>query len=1328
MKHPRHYSLTRALHEGPRPDRQCAEAHFHEPRSRRLGGPAWLWWLVLLPTACITWLAHANDAEEVPAQRPLFSIVEAMPAPNVMLTLDDSTSMASGLVPTGDIPVAAAAGRVWQAGTALPEDYAHHYRLHPADAAIGVVIAANPYSTNPRQMMVRSPDVNSLYYSPDQRYVPWTTGEGTLMPPASPQAAALNPTDTSAGFADLTTNDDNHSGSAWCHMLQMASDNPTCAYVEPDTKKTWCSNWAGPGGSVNVNWVAQKDRCFRKTNLERSSLALRADAPAHVGTSGVPFYPGLYYRLKKGEDGHFLDPSVADHYESFDVNSPTRFAAAGFKHAARVDCMATRCTQAEELQNFANWFTYYRSRLRLAQGVTGQALAELDRPVRIGLARINRNRIISHGVTPLNDDWRRRLVGLVYTDWKADGRYGTPLRHALDAVGQYFRWAEPGGPWDNDDPSTGQTSCRRNANLMVTDGVWNFDLGNSMPFGTQSIGDVDSDGRPDMLADFALQHWGQDLRPDLPNTLVASNENPATWQHMVNLLVGLGLRGDIDRNTTSPIYSGPFADSTRGLLHGGSSALSSGPWSSNRIDDLWHAAVNSRGLYFSSSTAGMLSQQIQLALYNVTRGQDLRATAVAVASTVAVEPNRVYSAGYDPAYWSGDIRAHELRLDGSAGGLAWSAEARLPHARHRQIVTWNGRTSAPFTWNGLAPIGGPNLRPRLQLPLGVSGPELVNYLRGDRSLEGRERPLRTRAPRQDAAADRPVLGDFVNSRPLFVRDQLDMGYQTLPSVQGGHLYSAFLRAKSARAGLLVASANNGMVHALRDTLGQQSTRDGEEVVAYIPGAVLPHLHVLADKQYASPQLPHRFLVDGPLSESDAYLDGRWRNLVLGSLGAGGRAVFALDVTDLGSADEAAALHNARNPVRWELTHEDLGHVSTAIETGVLPDGTWVAVFGNGPNSARGQATLFVVRLSDGMVQTVPVGEPGSNALGGVGVVRNGLGQIISLYAGDFKGMLWRFDVADSVLAKAGRAFEAPGSGVGKGDASDKALSAMPAAPYFASVYPQGLLRTQSPEASLALDAVVNGGRAQPIMQAPRVMEHPLGGRLVVVGTGKLITESDAVSSQRQSVYAVRDQASGPSGGFPVERGRLALRTLRLQEGSGSEARSYMLVGGEAVNWVTQVGWVMDFLPGVEGLPSERVVLPISVVSPTEIRVDSSQPPTGKDPCGALQATGASYRLKVLTGLPGYPIFDTDGSGQVNESDAMAAGYRVRHGSGTVQLRPAPGTGVGDDPAGSANPCGAGAIALIDVNQGEQTISCVRSGSARQVVDRLWRRIALPPWS
>jgi Tfp pilus tip-associated adhesin PilY1 len=312
--------------------------------------------------------------------------------------------------------------------------------------------------------------------------------------------------------------------------------------------------------------------------------------------------------------------------------------------------------------------------------------------------------------------------------------------------------------------------------------------------------------------------------------------------------------------------------------------------------------------------------------------------------------------------------------------------------------------------------------------------------------------------------------------------------------------------------------------------------------------------------------------------------------------------------------------------------------------------------------------------------------------------------------------------------KTGQAFAAPGSSMGTGEPLDKDLAAMPLAPYFTSVYPQGLLKTERPEAAAALDGLAVGPSAQPITQAPRIMDHPLGGRLVVVGTGKLVTESDAVSTQRQSIYAVRDLASGPSGSYPAERKRMALRTLSMEGGADSAAPSYMLVRGEAVDWATQAGWVMDFLPGAEGVPAERVVLPISVVSPTELRVDSSQPPSGKDPCGALQATGASYRLKVLTGLPGYPMFDTDGSGQINESDGMAVGYRVRHGSGIVQLRPSPGAGSADDALGPANPCGAGATALIDVNQGQQTISCVRSGSARQVVDRLWRRIALPPWS
>ena len=59
----------------------------------------------------------------------------------------------------------------------------------------------------------------------------------------------------------------------------------------------------------------------------------------------------------------------------------------------RPDCAAgTWCTFPEEAQNYANWFTYYRSRLFAAVGVLSEVLSNFTGPeqyMRIGYGRLN---------------------------------------------------------------------------------------------------------------------------------------------------------------------------------------------------------------------------------------------------------------------------------------------------------------------------------------------------------------------------------------------------------------------------------------------------------------------------------------------------------------------------------------------------------------------------------------------------------------------------------------------------------------------------------------------------------------------------------------------------------------------------------------------------------------------------------------------------------------------------------------------------------------------------------------------------------------------------
>ena len=58
--------------------------------------------------------------------------------------------------------------------------------------------------------------------------------------------------------------------------------------------------------------------------------------------------------------------------------------------------------------------------------------------------------------------------------------------------------------------------------------------------------------------------------------------------------------------------------------------------------------------------------------------------------------------------------------------------------------------------------------------------------------------------------------------------------------------------------------------------------------------MIPTLYKLADAGYAN---NHRFYVDGPITVGDAYNGTAWKTILIGGLGGGGKAFFALDVTD-----------------------------------------------------------------------------------------------------------------------------------------------------------------------------------------------------------------------------------------------------------------------------------------------------------------------------------------------------------------------------------------------------------------------------------------------
>jgi type IV pilus assembly protein PilY1 len=182
----------------------------------------------------------------------------------------------------------------------------------------------------------------------------------------------------------------------------------------------------------------------------------------------------------------------------------------------RKDCAAkTSCTRLEEMQNYANWFTYYRHRLFAAIAVTSQAASDLKgdlSAIRLGSGRINyfdqgpdpwnpygarldgskfpevdkdpgpkdpHPGAIVRGVRSFtdsakNDDRQEFFDFLFLLNWVGS----TPNREAIDSIGNYYMRSGEFGPWA-DNPGKGggkkgdeQASCRRSFAVLATDGEW----------------------------------------------------------------------------------------------------------------------------------------------------------------------------------------------------------------------------------------------------------------------------------------------------------------------------------------------------------------------------------------------------------------------------------------------------------------------------------------------------------------------------------------------------------------------------------------------------------------------------------------------------------------------------------------------------------------------------------------------------------------------------------------------------------------------------------------------------------------------------------------
>tara|TARA_Y100001001_G_C8015367_1_gene311394 strand:- start:1963 stop:5583 length:3621 start_codon:yes stop_codon:yes gene_type:complete len=1009
----------------------------------------------------------------------------------------------------------------------------------------------------------RSSDNNPFFYDPTKTYEPWYRGDRSQWPDAPPSAAPYFPGRTASG------------------TLNLISERTYDDWVEDD-------------GDYDNN----DDRNY---------------------------WPITYYKLRSPTS----DPWDKDSYFEYeirgstgyvkDLDSGNRVSVTEFVHDG-----VTR-TVAEEAQNFANWFSYHRSRTLSARSGIGAAFSEQSEGMRVGYGRLNKNwssvdgvntSVIVNGVRLFKGADRENFFTRLYTDEVPNA--GTPLRNALYRAGKYYERSDNAGPWaaepgGNNDAD--HLECRQSFTILMTDGYrsgsLSENLGNVDGSDGEQIGDYQyeptapfEDDHSNTLADVAMHFWARDLRDDLPNEVPVSqkegNIDPAFWQHMVTFGVGLGVTGSIDPDTAfDAILSGDEIDWP---------APNNDP---AKVDDLLHAAVNGRGGFFNAADPETFADQLSSVLFDIVSRVEESSTSAAASSAVLREDALSFSAGFRSTDWSGALQAAEILPGGARGRLIWDAEYGLENkgAASRNLFTSSGSSGVELRNLGaLSSAQQEALNTATDGTLDNLGQDRVDWLRGDNGANPLFRD-RLYDP-SDGGEDRlRLLGDIIGSDPQFA-GKTNFGHRRLPGTEGSS-YATYRSSTDyqERPDVIYVGANDGYLHGF-DSL------TGEELFAYMPSELLEpasgsdfaQINTLMEPDYG-----HRYFVDGTPTIADAYIDGQWKTILVGTMGAGGKTVFALDVSD---PDNFSA-----SDVLWEFTDSELGFGVESPQITRLPSGTWVAIFGNGYNSSSNESAMFVVDLEDGsLVARVETGEGDTNSPNGMAtpavLVDQTTGIAKAAYAGDLLGNLWRVDLTANNLSSNG--------------ALSKLFKAEPA-----------------------------NGSPQPITAAPSLTFNPNGGPgdlVVVFGTGSYFRVTDSGDNQVQSLYGVFDGGSASN----LDRGDLVEQSITAQtqtdyqvdrDGTLSTETVDVRVISDNALGVGDDGWFID----LDQSSGERVVSRPSFPSGFPVkRVRFSTLIPDNNDCGGGREGYLMDIDLVNGGQTDNAVFDLNRDGDFSTADAYGS--------------------------------------------------------------------------
>lgn len=582
------------------------------------------------------------------------------------------------------------------------------------------------------------------------------------------------------------------------------------------------------------------------------------------------------------------------------------------------------------------------------------------------------------------------------------------------------------------------------------------------------------------------------------------------------------------------------------------------------------------------------------------------ASAVATNSTRLSTNTRVFQARFNSGDWTGQLRAYPLNSDGSIGSLIWDASTLVPSYGSRTIITRNTATGNAVSadWANLSASQQTYLNTNISGVVDGLGSARLAWLLGSSAQEARNGgSFRNRSS--------TVLGDVINSDPSYVGVQ-NFAYDFLDASESTS-YPSFRSANASRTPMVYVGANDGMLHAF-------NASTGAEAFAYVPGALYPNLSKLTAPNYA-----HRYYADGSPYVGEGYLSGAWHSVLVSGLNAGGKSVYALDVTNPSSFGTSNVL--------WEVSNADadfanLGYTYGQPQIAKLQNGDWVAVFGNGYGGANNHAVLYIVDLATGSLRKAfdtGVGDAAhENGMSTPALLdTDGDFKMDTVFVGDLQGNVWRIDLSGNSPSNWDFAYTTGGA----------------PAPLFS--------------------ARNSAGQAQPITAPLEIGVPPSGqsGYMIYFGTGTYFQTTDSANLQIQSFYGILDDGTAVS---TTDRSDLVAQTITSEvvhdpdgvSNNGDETQ-YRTTSSNSVNYASKRGWYMDLIVDGGSAQGERVVsapllLNGMVIFPTLI--------PGSDPC---LYGGDSWLMQVLAttgGAPGRSVFDVNGDALFDTNDQIDGEY------------------------------------------------------------------------